>query len=88
LFPTIRASAVFIACAGMFALAPPAVADPADPIPGNGFFRVGPDISAGLHHTGGTASSETWFLRATDQILLIGITEITELIWDAPPEPR
>jgi hypothetical protein len=57
LFRTIRASAVFIACAVMFALAPPAVADPADPIPGNGFFRVGPDIAPGLYHTAGTAST-------------------------------
>jgi hypothetical protein len=57
LFPTIRASAVFIACAVLFTLAPTAVADPADPLPGNGFFRVGPDIAPGLYHTGGTAST-------------------------------
>jgi hypothetical protein len=26
-------------------------------IPGNGFFRVGPDIAPGLYHTGGTTST-------------------------------
>ena len=31
-------------------------ADPMDPIPGEGFFLVGPDISPGLYKTGGTAS--------------------------------
>ena len=56
--PTIRASAVFVACVAVVALAPPAVADPSDPIPGNGVFRVGPDIAPGLYRTGGTAS--TW----------------------------
>ena len=30
--------------------------------------------------------SETLFVRATDQILLIGVTDITELIWTTPPE--
>jgi hypothetical protein len=28
-----------------------------DPIPGNGFFLVGPDISPGLYQTGGSAST-------------------------------
>lgn len=46
--PTIRASAVFIACVAVVALAPPAVADPMEPIPGNGVFVVGPDIAPGL----------------------------------------
>ena len=32
--------------------------------------------------------SETLFFRATDQILLIGVTDITELMWTNPPEPR
>ena len=32
--------------------------------------------------------SDTLFLRATDEILLIGITDVTELIWTAAPEPR
>ena len=54
---TLRASAVFVACVAVVALAPPAVADPGDPIPGNGVFRVGPDIAPGLYHTGGTAST-------------------------------
>jgi len=58
MFPTIRASAVLAACAAVFALAPPAVADPSDDqIPGNGVFRVGPDIAPGLYRTGGTASA-------------------------------
>ena len=35
----------------------PAVAAPLDPIPGNGFFLVGPDISPGLYRTAGTASA-------------------------------
>jgi PAS domain-containing protein len=30
--------------------------------------------------------SETLFFRATDHILLLGITDITELIWATPPE--
>lgn len=32
--------------------------------------------------------SETVFVRATDQILLIGVTDITELMWTIHPEPR
>ena len=58
MFPTIRASAVFAACVAVIGIAPPAVADPDDPIPGNGVFRVGPEIAPGLYRTGGTAS--TW----------------------------
>jgi hypothetical protein len=53
----LRASAVFVACVVTVALAPPAVADPMDPIPGNGVFRVGPDVAPGLYHTDGTAST-------------------------------
>ncbi|MFI5509401.1 hypothetical protein ACIA48_18195 [Mycobacterium sp. NPDC051804] len=34
----------------------PSSAAPLDPIPGNGFFLVGPDIAAGLYQTAGTAS--------------------------------
>src|SRR6202012_4078892 len=30
--------------------------------------------------------SDTLFVRATDQILLIGVTDITELMWTNPPE--
>ena len=52
--PLLRLSAVFIA---VVALAPSAVADPLDPIPGNGVFIVGPDIAPGLYHTGGSGSA-------------------------------
>lgn len=38
------------------ASAPTAVADPLNPIPGNGVFLVGPDIAPGLYRTDGTAS--------------------------------
>jgi PAS domain-containing protein len=34
-----------------------------------------------------TVISKTLFVRGADQILLIGITDITELIWSDPPEP-
>ena len=37
-------------------LVPPAGADPLNPIPGNGFFLVGPDIAPGLYRTDGSAS--------------------------------
>ena len=52
-----RALAVLGACAVVVALAPPAVADPMDPIPGNGVFVVGPDIAPGLYRTAGSAST-------------------------------
>jgi hypothetical protein len=59
--PLLRASAVVVASVAAIALAPPAVADPMDPIPGNGVFVVGPDIAPGLYHTGGTGSAwGTW----------------------------
>jgi hypothetical protein len=38
-------------------LAPPAIADPVDPIPGNGVFVVGSDIVPGLYHTAGSGSA-------------------------------
>jgi hypothetical protein len=50
----LRISAVCLLTA---VLAPPAVADPVDPIPGNGFFVVGPDIAPGLYRTGGSGST-------------------------------
>jgi hypothetical protein len=53
----LHVSAVFVACVTVLALAPPAVADPIDPIPGNGVFRVGVDIAPGLYHTDGSASA-------------------------------
>jgi hypothetical protein len=56
--PTLRASAVFVACVAAISLAAPAGADPIDPIPGNGVFLVGPDIAPGLYRTAGSAS--TW----------------------------
>jgi hypothetical protein len=34
-----------------------ASAAPLDPIPGNGFFLVGPDIAPGLYQTAGSAST-------------------------------
>ena len=57
MLPTLRASAVFIAAVAAIPLAPSAIADPLDPIPGNGFFVVGPDIAPGLYHTGGSGSA-------------------------------
>jgi len=49
----------FVTCAVVvaLALAPPAIADPMDPIPGNGVFLVGPDIVPGLYRTAGSAST-------------------------------
>ena len=32
--------------------------------------------------------SDTVFVRTTDQILLFGVTDITGLMWTAPPKPR
>ncbi|QZA11540.1 hypothetical protein H5U41_06435 [Mycolicibacterium holsaticum DSM 44478 = JCM 12374] len=51
------AAAGLAAGVAAIALASPAVADPIDPIPGNGFFLVGPDIAPGLYHSAGTASA-------------------------------
>lgn len=53
-----RALAGLLAAVGAISLAAPASADPMDPIPGDGFFIVGPDISPGLYRTGGSGS--TW----------------------------
>lgn len=53
-----RATAGIAACVTVIALASPAAADPMDPIPGNGFFIVGPDIVPGLYRTSGSGS--TW----------------------------
>jgi hypothetical protein len=52
-----RATTGFVAGLVVIALAPPAVADPMDPIPGNGVFVVGPDIAPGLYRTAGSAST-------------------------------
>lgn len=51
-----RATAGFVACVAAVAVAGPAGAEPMDPIPGNGFFLVGPDVAPGLYRTGGSAS--------------------------------
>lgn len=48
---------VLITCAVALAVAPSAGADPLDPIPGDGVFRVGADIAPGLYHTGGSGSA-------------------------------
>ncbi len=52
-----RATAGFVASVVVVSLAPPALADPMDPIPGNGVFIVGPDIVPGLYRTAGSAST-------------------------------
>lgn len=52
-----RAPAALIACAVAVVSASPVGADPLNPIPGNGFFLVGPDIAPGVYNTGGSAST-------------------------------
>lgn len=52
-----RATAGIVAWIVVVAFAPPATADPMDPIPGNGVFQVGPDIAPGLYRTGGSGSA-------------------------------
>ena len=59
-----RAAAGMSACVTAIALASPVAADPMDPIPGNGFFIVGPDIAPGLYRTGGSGS--TWGVWIND----------------------
>ncbi len=51
------AAAGLVAAVATVAFAQPVSADPMDPIPGNGFFLVGPDISPGLYRTAGSASA-------------------------------
>ncbi|HPY24979.1 MAG: hypothetical protein QG655_2771 [Actinomycetota bacterium] len=48
----------FVATLASLAFAAPVAADPMEPIPGDGFFLVGPDIAPGLYRTGGSGS--TW----------------------------
>lgn len=43
-------------CTAGIAAAPPAVAVPINPIPGNGVFRVGTDIEPGIYHTNGPSN--------------------------------
>ncbi|MHA7649557.1 hypothetical protein ACX9NE_07305 [Mycobacterium sp. ML4] len=52
-----RAMAIATACLSAIAVAPPASAEPLDPIPGNGVFVVGTDIAPGLYRTAGSAST-------------------------------
>ena len=52
-----HAAAAVAGCVAAVAFVSSASAAPMDPIPGNGFFLVGPDISPGLYQTGGTAST-------------------------------
>ena len=53
-----RTAAGLVAAVAAIACASPAGAAPMDPIPGNGFFLVGPDIAPGLYRTAGSGS--TW----------------------------
>jgi hypothetical protein len=55
------------------ALAPPAVADPLDPIPGNGVFLVGPDVAPGTYRTQGPSGP---------LILVFGkVSELSTCMW-------
>lgn len=57
MFPVARrVVALFVAGLTGIVLAPPASADPMDPVPGDGLFIVGPDIAPGLYRTDGSAS--------------------------------
>ncbi|MDG4664066.1 hypothetical protein [Mycobacterium sp. 236(2023)] len=51
-----RFPAGLLALAVALLCAPPAAADPLNPIPGNGFFLVGPDVAPGLYRTDGSGS--------------------------------
>jgi hypothetical protein len=57
LVPVPRATVGLVALIVVVASAPPAAADPMDPIPGNGVFQVGPDIAPGLYRTAGSGST-------------------------------
>jgi len=61
----VRAAAALVASVAMsIVFVSPASADVVDPIPGDGFFLVGPDIAPGLYHSDGTAS--TWGVWIND----------------------
>jgi PAS domain-containing protein len=53
-------------------------------------LRTANSVIINWHHAEGfpvrSVMSETLSLRATDEILLFGVTDITELIWMYPPE--
>jgi hypothetical protein len=55
-------------------------------------LRAASKVVVDWHHSEGfpvrSVISETLFFRTTDEILLLGVTDITELIWTTPPEPR
>ncbi len=51
-----HAAAGLVACGAAIVFGAPAGAAPMDPIPGNGFFLVGPDVAPGLYRTAGSAS--------------------------------
>ena len=57
-------AAGLVLTAAAVAAVSPAAADPVNPIPGTGFFLVGPDVSPGLYRTEGTAS--TWQIWVND----------------------
>ncbi|MFV9634170.1 hypothetical protein [Mycobacterium neumannii] len=64
LMRSFRAAAAVFACTATLATASPAAAEPMNPIPGNGFFLVGPDIAPGVYNTAGSAS--TWGVWIND----------------------
>ncbi|MGV0604144.1 hypothetical protein [Mycolicibacterium sp. XJ1904] len=64
LMRSFRAAAAVFACTAVIATASPAAAEPMNPIPGNGFFLVGPDIAPGVYNTAGSAS--TWGVWIND----------------------
>jgi PAS domain-containing protein len=55
-------------------------------------LRAASDVIVDWLHVEGfpvpSVVSETLFIRTTDQILLIGVTDITELIWTSPAKQR
>jgi hypothetical protein len=81
--PATRLAAGLLASVAAVAFVPPARADTMDPIPGDGFFLVGPDIAPGLYRTDGTAS--TW------QVLINDVpTEDSMCLWFtySTPDPN
>lgn len=58
-----HAAAGLVAAVVAVAPMPSAGADPMDPIPGNGFFVVGVDVSPGLYRTDGSASTFGVFIN-------------------------
>jgi hypothetical protein len=74
-----RASVGIVACVAAVAFAEPALADPVDPIPGNGLFQVGPDIAPGLYHTDGPSNP---------LIIILGkVSELSTCIWFTHSKP-